>query len=110
MILVTGATGHVGGRAARLLAERGTPLRLMVREADRAPEIGAEVTIGDYADPVSLERAFAGMETVFVVSAKAPPGERAELHRNAFEAAGRAGVGHIVYLSLQGAAPDSTLR
>lgn len=108
MILVTGATGAIGGRAARLLADRGLPLRLMVRDPARAPQIDAEVVVGDYADPASLERAFAGCETVFVVSAKSPPGEREKLHENAFVAAKRVGVGHVVYLSLQGCAPDSS--
>jgi uncharacterized protein YbjT (DUF2867 family) len=41
------------------------------------------------------------------VSASGEPGDRARLHRNAFQAAAQAGVGHIVYLSLQGAAADS---
>lgn len=109
MILVTGATGNVGRRVAELLSERGLPLRLLVRDPARAPQLpGAEVAVGDYADPDSLDRAFAGVETLFVVSAKAPPGERAKLHSNAFEAAKRQGVGHVVYLSLQGAAPDSS--
>ena len=43
MVTVTGATGGVGGRVARALAERGLPLRLVVRDASRAPELGAEV-------------------------------------------------------------------
>ena len=107
MILVTGATGHVGGRAAELLARRGLPLRLMVRDPRRAPRIEAEVVTGDYADPPSMDRAFAGVDTLFVVSGEAPPHERARLHANAFAAAQRAAVGHVVYLSLQGSGPDS---
>jgi NAD(P)H dehydrogenase (quinone) len=43
VIAVTGATGYVGGRTAALLAERGVPLRLVVRDAGRAPDLGAEV-------------------------------------------------------------------
>lgn len=42
-----------------------------------------------------------------MVSASGKPGERAEQHTNAFRAAARAGVDHVVYLSLQGAAPNS---
>ena len=105
---MTGATGNVGRRAAELLADKGVPLRLMVRDEARAPSLDAEIVVGDYADPRSLERAFRGVETLFVVSGKAPPGERARLHGNAFATAKRAGVGHVVYLSLQGAAPDSS--
>lgn len=60
MIAVTGATGAVGGRVAELLAERGAPLRMVVRDADRAPRIeGAEVAGGaSYSDPEAMGRAF----------------------------------------------------
>ena len=109
MILVSGATGNVGGRAAELLAAKGLPLRLLVRDPDCAPQLpGAEVAIGDYADEHTMARALRGIETAFFVSATAPPGERADLHKRAFDAAKGAGVGHVVYLSLQGAAPDSS--
>jgi NAD(P)H dehydrogenase (quinone) len=41
------------------------------------------------------------------VSGYAEPGRRAELHRNAFQSASRAGVRHLVYLSFLGASPPS---
>jgi NAD(P)H dehydrogenase (quinone) len=108
MILVTGASGAVGGRVARLLAGQGQSLRLLVRDSTRAPKLlGAEVVTGDYADPASLPAAFAGIDTAFIVSGYAQPGERWKLHANAVDAARAAGVGRIVYLSFQGAAPDS---
>lgn len=108
MILITGATGAVGGSVARLLADEGRRLRLLVRDRTRAPNLPhAEVVTGDYADPDSLDGAFAGVDTAFVVSGYAEPGVRARLHKNAFDAAARAGVGHVVYLSFQGAAPNS---
>ena len=68
---------------------------------------GTEVVRGDFAEPGSLDDAFAGVSTALVVSGSGEPGERARLHRNAFEAAARATVGHVVYLSLQGASPSS---
>jgi uncharacterized protein YbjT (DUF2867 family) len=108
MILLTGATGHVGRRAAELLAEHGDVLRLAVRDPSKAPQLPrTEVVRADYADPASLDRAFRGVDRALVVSGYAPPGERARLHRNVFEAAARAGVGHLIYLSFQGAAPGS---
>jgi NAD(P)H dehydrogenase (quinone) len=70
--------------------------------------VRAEAVYGDFAEPASLDDAFAGMTTALVVSGFAEPGKRAQLHRNAFEAAARAHVQHVVYLSLQGASPDST--
>ena len=50
MIAVTGASGFVGARVAARLAERGAPIRLVVRDPSRAPELpGAEVRrIGGY--------------------------------------------------------------
>lgn len=108
MILVTGASGHIGRRAAELLAGSGQALRLLVRDNERAPKLpGAETVCGDYAQPEGLDAAFRGISTALVVSVSGEPGKRAELHRNAFEAAARGGVGHVVYLSLEGSSPQS---
>jgi uncharacterized protein YbjT (DUF2867 family) len=108
MILITGASGNVGARTAAILAAHGRPLRLFARDPARvAPLPGAEVVAGDYADPASLDRAFAGIETALIVSGYAEPGERARLHGNAIDAARRAGVSNLVYVSFQGASPDS---
>ena len=108
MILITGASGRVARRTAELLARNGNRLRLMTRSPQRAPKLPeAEILRGDFAEPETLKRAFEGVGTALVVSASGKPGERALLHRNAFQAAALAGVSHIVYLSLQGAAPDS---
>jgi NAD(P)H dehydrogenase (quinone) len=109
VVLITGVSGHVGRRVAELLAETGQTLRLLVRsDAARAPKLSnSEVVIGDYADSASLDRAFADVTKALVVSVYAEPGKRALLHKNAFDAAARANVGHVVYTSFQGAAPDS---
>lgn len=108
MILITGASGRIGRRTAELLEDCTHGLRLMSRNPDSVPRIaGAQVVCGDFADPSTLDPAFRGIEIAFVISASGKPGERALLHRNAFEAAVRAHVGHIVYLSLQGSGPDS---
>jgi NAD(P)H dehydrogenase (quinone) len=109
VVLVTGASGHVGRRVAELLAEGGRATRLLVRSnTKRAPQLrNSEVATGDYSDPAALDRAFAGVTSALVVSVYAEPGKRALLHKNAFEAAARAGLKHLVYTSFQGAAPDS---
>ena len=107
-MLITGASGRVARRTAELLAGEDQSLRLMTRTPQRVPLlIGAEVVYGDFADPASLDRAFAGVTVALIVSGFAEPGQRARLHRNAFEAAARARVQHVVYLSLQGAGSDS---
>ena len=108
MVLITGASGRIARRTAELLASNGRALRLMTRTPQRVPELArAEVVYGDFAEPASLDRAFAGVTTALVVSGSAEPGKRALLHRNAFEAAARARVQHVVYLSLEGSSPES---
>ena len=83
-------------------------MRLMTRTPQQAPKLaGVEVVRGDFAEPATLPDAFAGISAALVVSGSGKLGERARLHRNAFEAAVRARVGHVVYLSLQGASPTS---
>jgi NAD(P)H dehydrogenase (quinone) len=108
MMLITGASGRVARRTAELLAGNGHALRLMTRNPQRVPNrVGAEVVYGDFAEPASLNKAFTGVTAALVVSGFAEPGKRALLHRNAFEAAARSHVQHVVYLSLQGASPGS---
>jgi NAD(P)H dehydrogenase (quinone) len=107
VIAVTGASGHLGGRVAALLAEEGVPQRLVVRDAARAPRIeGAEVADGaSYGDGEAMRRAFEGADTVFLVSA-AEDEHRVDLHRRAVDAAVAAGVERIVYTSFLAAAGD----
>lgn len=108
MKLITGVTGHIGRRAAELLSARGEDLVLLARDPDRAPAFSGALTArGDYADTSSLVAAMQGCELAFITSVYGPPGERSRLHMNAIDAAGAAGVGHIIYLSFQGASPDS---
>lgn len=108
MILVTGACGHIGSRVTQLLAERGVNFRAMSRTPYRVAVTGEfETVYGDFEDPKSLDRAFNGIQTALIVSAKGMPGKRCFAHKIAFEAAKRAGVEHIVYLSLKGSSADS---
>ncbi|MFW5416750.1 NAD(P)H-binding protein [Nocardiopsis sp. CNT-189] len=68
MILVTGATGNVGGQAVRQLHAAGESVRALVRTPGKAafPE-GVEEVVGDLSDPASLEGAFNGADAVFLV-------------------------------------------
>ncbi len=100
MIVLSGASGHVGGAAARMLAARGVPVRLLVRDPARAPELpGTEVAVADYGDEGTLGRALRESDRVFMVSMHREPDERIVLHRLFVEAAARARVGQLVYLS-----------
>jgi NAD(P)H dehydrogenase (quinone) len=108
-IAVTGATGGLGGRVARRLADHGIDQRLLVRDAARAPRLdhSAVAVFGGYDDRDGIRRALQGIETLFLVSAAEDP-DRVSLHRAAVDAAVDAGVRRIVYTSFVGAAPDST--
>ena len=107
-VLITGASGRIGSQTAKILAASGQQLRLMSREPERVPRIAAaEIVRADFDHVASLDSAFAGVNTALVISGSGSPGKRAESHRNAFEAAKRAKVSHVIYLSLMGAAFDS---
>lgn len=66
-ILVTGATGKVGSRLTKRLAQRGFGVRALVRDAARAAhlrEAGSELAVGDLRDPDSLLAAVHGVDAV----------------------------------------------
>ncbi|WP_152363167.1 NAD(P)H-binding protein [Microlunatus speluncae] len=90
MILVTGATGNVGGALVRELAARGVGVRALVRDPARPLPQGVSAVTGDLNDPTSLGDALAGADGLFLM-----PGYDDGI---AAEAA-RAGVGRIVLLS-----------
>ncbi|MEV0384753.1 SDR family oxidoreductase [Nonomuraea sp. NPDC050643] len=105
-IAVTGATGRVGGRIARGLAAAGAAQRLVVPRPERAPRLpGATAVRCAYGDH-DAARALEGIEVLFMVSASESP-DRLSRHLAFADAAARAGVRHVVYLSFFGAAPDA---
>lgn len=107
-LAVTGATGWLGGLVARDFADRGVAQRLLVRDASRAPDLPGAVTREcTYADVDAARAALDGVDTLFMVSA-AENAERLAEHRAFVDAAAAAGVGHVVYISFFGAAPDAT--
>lgn len=104
---VTGATGAVGGAVARTLARQGIPLRLLVRDLSRAPDLpGAAAFQCGYDDRAAAEEALRGVEVLFMVSAK-ESSDRLAQHQAFVQAAAAAGVRHVVYTSFIGAAPDA---
>jgi uncharacterized protein YbjT (DUF2867 family) len=93
MILTTTA-GKVGAEAARLLAERGVPVRVLVREPGKAAELarsGVEVVAGDLEVPASVDAAMREVSSVVLVS-PAIPGQETTV----VDSAARAGVRHVV--------------
>ena len=104
LIVVSGASGRLGGRVARRV---GGPLRVLVRDAARAPRVdGAEVAVAAYRDGEAVRRALDGAATVLMVSAAETP-DRVDEHRSFVDAAVAAGVRHLVYTSFVGATPDA---
>lgn len=104
MILITGGTGTSGREIVEAVARTGRPFRVTARDVARAEplkRLGAEVVRGDFTDPASLERAMAGVERVFLNSG--PTDDLADLQGNVIDAARRAGVRHVVKLSVFGA-------
>jgi len=108
---ITGATGFLGSHVARVLAEQGADLRLLVRPTSNLKNLEglkAETATGDLRDPASLEKAMSGCEVVFHVAADyrlwvRDPAEmyrsNVEGTRSILEAARKDGVRCVVYTS-----------
>jgi dihydroflavonol-4-reductase len=111
LAFVTGATGFLGSHVARVLAEQGALLRLLVRPTSdlrNIADLNAERVEGDLRDPASIEKALTGCDALFHVAADYRLWVRdpEQMHRSnvegtrgLIEAAGRQGVRRIVYTS-----------
>lgn len=110
-VAVTGATGALGSRIARRMAEHGVPQLLVARDPDRLPDLPRAEHRGPapYADGSAVRDAVEGATTLVLVSGR-PTGRRLEEHATVVEAATGAGVQRVIYVSLLGAAPDATYR
>src|SRR3954451_21845635 len=101
-ILVTGATGHVGAELVAQLADAGHDVRALPRGPDRyiaRPRVHA--VSGDADDPTGLAAAFDGVDRAFLMSADAPGSAQRPTHLPRLaQAADRAGVHHVVLLSV----------
>jgi uncharacterized protein YbjT (DUF2867 family) len=106
VILVIGAGSRTGRELMRLLSAIGQPVRSLARPGGLV--VGPEAVVGDLADPVALNRAMTGVSKVFLLSSAAP--DELAWHRNAIDAAARAGVSLLVRSSILGADPASPAR
>jgi NAD(P)H dehydrogenase (quinone) len=108
-IAISGASGDLGRRVGEILLGKMDPrdLTLVTRHpqnrADAAAR-GVRVVPGNYRDPDSLEKAYAGSDVLMVISGHAVA-KRIPEHRNAIAAARKAGIKHIVYTSVAGIHP-----
>jgi uncharacterized protein YbjT (DUF2867 family) len=105
-VLLTGATGYVGGRLLHALEDKGYPVRCLARRPEfLAPRVeqSTEIVKGDVLDRDSLEPALEGVDTAFYLvhsmGSKADFEEADRIGATSFgEAARRAGVRRIIYL------------
>ena len=99
-ILVTGGTGTLGRHVVPRLRSAGRDVRVLSRSR-REGEEGIEFVAGDLATGEGLDTAVAGTETILHLAGSAQ-GD-AEKARHLVRAASRAGVRHLVYISVVGA-------
>lgn len=116
-ILVTGASGFLGGRLVEVLAERGNPVRAATRLVSRARQLaGVEWVQCDLAREGDLQQALRDVDTVYHCAALcSAPGSLADFEQanvqgtvRLLQLAAKAGVKHFVYVSSMSvyAAPD----
>src|SRR5580692_2297685 len=111
LAFVTGATGFLGSHVARVLAEQGAELRLLVRPSSdlrNIEDLNADRVVGDLRDSASIETALSGCDVVFHVAADYRLWVRdpVEMYRSnvegtrcLLEAARKQGVRRVVYTS-----------
>lgn len=107
MILISGATGGIGGEVCRLLKEAGTPFRAMARrqeQVDAFQRQGIEAVRGDFDHPETLAAAMQGCATMFLITPPTP--DQFAQETAVIDAAKHAGVGRIVKIS----ASDGNVR
>ncbi|MCU1408227.1 MAG: NAD-dependent dehydratase [Microbacteriaceae bacterium] len=106
-VLVTGATGYIGGRLVPRMLEAGYPVRVLVRTPDRLQDVpwagDVEIVSGDLADPAAVRVACEGVDVLYYLVHSMGAGgdfeatEQASAHAVA-DGAAAAGVSRIVYL------------
>lgn len=115
LILVTGATGYIGGRLIPELLDAGHRVRILARHPERLrdhPWIGAvEVVQGDAAEADAANRAMAGIGTAYYLLHSLGTGPdfeaiEARMAQTFADAAHKQGVGRIVYLGGLSHDPD----
>ena len=117
MILIAGATGHLGGLITRNLLDQRHEVRILVRSESpyhSLVQAGAQAAIGDLKEPSSLTPACVGVNTVITTANSALRGgdDTTETvdwlgNRNLIDASLRAGVKQFIFVSAVAAHVDS---
>ncbi|MGO4346077.1 SDR family oxidoreductase [Paenibacillus sp. MCAF9] len=111
-ILVTGVTGKLGSFVVETLLETipADNLAVSVRNPEKAEHLrarGVDVRHGDFDQPQTLDKAFAGIDRLLIVSTDGDNETRIRQHADAVAAAQRANVGFIAYTSVGNASESS---
>jgi NAD(P)H dehydrogenase (quinone) len=108
-IVISGASGNLGGLTVDEILARGVPASRLIlvsrtpEELDKYKDQGAAVRFGDFTKPESLAAAYAGGTKMLLISVGASGGVTApDLLKRAIDAAKAAGVKHIAYTSYVG--------
>lgn len=119
MILLTGATGNVGGALLRRLTATGAPVRAFVRNPRRlgSERVRVQIALGNLSDPDSFRNALRGVDTVVHLAAAIrdqPQASIEELNGVAtlrlVRAAERAGVERFIFFSAIGTSLHAPAR
>lgn len=103
MILVTGASGHVGNAVVSRLASSGHEVAALVRNPEAAQSRlprGTALRVGDYENISSLKAAFAGIDALVLISSDGAADTVVRHHANAIDAAMAIGVRHITFTGI----------
>lgn len=119
MLLLTGATGQVGGALLRMLLADGIAVRCLVRDPRRlgALRVRVQIAIGDLADPPSFRNAMRGIDTVVHLAASLRDQRSASIEElnsiatwRIVEAAREAGAERFLFFSALGASTAHRAR
>lgn len=104
MILITGATGHLGKATVDFLLKKvpASEIAVLVRDESKVSDLkekGVNIRIGDYHDKNSLTAALAGIDKVLLISSN-DFNDRLGQHQRVVDAAKETGVKHLLYTSV----------
>ena len=119
MILVVGATGHLGGAVTRMLLAQSKPVRILARAQSAyqpLADAGAQAVLGDLKQRGSLDAACQGADTIITTANSAARGGAdtvqtvdLEGNRNLIDAATAGGTNQFIFVSALGADPNSPI-
>jgi uncharacterized protein YbjT (DUF2867 family) len=99
-VLVTGATGRVGGEVVKALLQHGADVRVLTRKQPKPGTFpgAVEIALGDLSNPVSIAEALKSVDKLFLLIAGVPD----ELVQSliAYGLSKKAGLKHVTYLSV----------